>query len=164
MNGKTKGMYLKEFEVRWSDTDANRHLANSAYINFMSHTRMSFLIDQGIDQKTMAKHEIGPVVFFEHVYYFKEVFQGDPVRVSFELGGVSEDGMFFRFIHNFYDKNGRNTAHCEMQGGWMNLETRKLTGLPKHIMELLDSSPKSEDFRILTRADMRSNSKVPKDL
>ncbi|WP_374958619.1 acyl-CoA thioesterase, partial [Gilvibacter sp.] len=56
-------MYLKEFEIRWSDIDANRHLANSAYVNFMSHTRMSFLIDRGIDMKAMAKHQIGPVVF-----------------------------------------------------------------------------------------------------
>ena len=27
-------MFFKEFEIRWSDTDANRHLANSAYINY----------------------------------------------------------------------------------------------------------------------------------
>ena len=40
-------MYLKEFEIRWSDIDANRHLANSAYLNFMSHTRMAFLMELG---------------------------------------------------------------------------------------------------------------------
>ena len=40
-------MHLKEFEVRWSDVDANRHLGNSAYINFMSHTRMSFMSEAG---------------------------------------------------------------------------------------------------------------------
>ena len=50
-------MYFKDFEIRWSDVDANRHLANSAYINFMSHTRMAFLIEQGFDHKTMAIHE-----------------------------------------------------------------------------------------------------------
>ena len=38
-------MYLKEFEVRWNDIDANRHLANSAYINYMSHTRLSFMLE-----------------------------------------------------------------------------------------------------------------------
>ncbi len=157
-------MYLKEFEVRWSDTDANRHLANSAYINFMSHTRMSFLIDQGIDQKTMAKHNIGPVVFFEHVYYFKEVFQGQPVRVSFELGGMSEDGMFFRFIHNFYDAKGHNLAYCEMQGGWMHLQSRKLTGLSESLKDLLATAPKSDDFKILTKQDMRKGTRIPKDL
>ncbi len=36
-------MFVKEFEIRWSDLDANRHMANSAYINFMSHTRMAYL-------------------------------------------------------------------------------------------------------------------------
>lgn len=157
-------MYLKEFEIRWSDIDANRHLANSAYINFMSHTRMSFLIDQGIDQKLMMKHEIGPVVFFEHVYYFKESFQGQPIRVSFELGGISEDGMFFRFIHNFYDANGKNLAHCEMQGAWMNLKTRSLTGLPEELLPLMEEAPKSDDFKILTKKDMRKGGKMPKDL
>jgi len=35
-------MYFKEFDIRWSDIDANRHLANSAYTNFMSHTRMGW--------------------------------------------------------------------------------------------------------------------------
>ncbi|HCO83984.1 MAG TPA: thioesterase, partial [Arenibacter sp.] len=62
-------MYLKEFEIRWSDVDANRHMANSAYLNFMSHTRMSFLLEIGFNQKTMSQNNIGPVVFHEHVYY-----------------------------------------------------------------------------------------------
>ncbi len=157
-------MYLKEFEIRWSDIDANRHLANSAYINFMSHTRMSFLIDQGIDQKIMHKYSIGPVVFFEHVYYFKESFQGQPVRVSFELGGVSEDGMFFRFIHNFYDRKGRNLAYCEMQGAWMNLATRSLTPLPEDLLPLMNDAPKTDDFQILTKESMRKGSRIPVDL
>jgi len=87
-----------------------------------------------------------------------------PIRVSFELGGVSEDGMFFRFIHNFYDSKGRNLAYCEMQGGWVNLETRKLMTLPEDVLRLLDDSPKSDDFKILTKQDMRANSKMPKDL
>ena len=40
--------YFKEFEIRWSDLDANRHLGNSAYTNLMSHTRMSYLFEIGI--------------------------------------------------------------------------------------------------------------------
>lgn len=161
---KTKAMYLKEFEIRWSDIDANRHLANSAYVNFMSHTRMSFLIDQGIDQQVLRKYQIGPVVFNENVFFFKEAFQGMKVRVSFELGGVSEDGTFFKFVHNFYDEKGRNLAYCEMQGGWVNLETRKLTPLPAHLMELLDKSPKTKEFKFLTKEDMRAQGRRPKDL
>ena len=36
-------MFLKEFEIRWNDLDANRHLANIAYISYASDTRMAFL-------------------------------------------------------------------------------------------------------------------------
>ena len=157
-------MYFKEFDIRWSDLDANRHLANSAYINFMSHTRMGFLIDHGIDQRVMMKYDMGPVVFNENVFYFKEVFQGQPIRVSFELGGMSEDGMFFKFVHNFYDHKGRNLTYCEMLGAWMNLKTRKLTPLPEELLPLLDKAPKTEDFKILTKEDMRQSGRMPKDL
>ncbi len=52
-------MYIKQFEVRWNDIDANRHLANSAYINFMSHTRLSFMLENGFGQEQMVEHEIG---------------------------------------------------------------------------------------------------------
>ena len=157
-------MYIKEFEVRWNDLDANRHLANSAYINFMSHTRMAFLMEMGFDQKSLARLQIGPVVFFEHVYYFREVHAGQSVRVSLEVVGMSEDGMYFEFHHNFYDEKGRNLAHCELIGGWISLETRKLISLPEKYLSNFNNMEKPEGFRTLTAADTRKNAKRPQDL
>ncbi len=157
-------MYLKKFEIRWSDVDANRHLANSAYINYMAHTRMSYLAERGFDQKTMARYQMGPVVFHEHMYYFKEVFPGRPVRVSMEVVGLSEDGKFFEFRHDFYDDSGRNFAHCEMMGAWMDLRTRTLIGLPKELMTAFDKEKKAEGFRVLTKKDTRKFAKAPKDM
>jgi acyl-CoA thioester hydrolase len=157
-------MYLKEFEVRWSDVDANRHLANSAYTNFMSHTRMAFLWELGFDQKIMQEQQIGPVVFYEHMYYFKEVFPGRPVKVSLELAGLSKDGMFFEFRHNFYDSKGKNVAHCEMMGAWINLKTRSLTALPDELVKVWSVIEKPEDFRVLTKEDTRKFAKSPRDL
>ncbi|MGB5497951.1 MAG: acyl-CoA thioesterase [Maribacter sp.] len=157
-------MYLKEFEVRWSDVDANRHLANSAYINFMGHTRMAFLMELGFDHKLMAENKIGPVVFYEHTYYFKEVFPGKPVRVSLEVMGMSKDGCFFEFHHNFYDSKGQNVAFCEMMGAWMSLELRQLTGLSKELLERFQQVEKPEEFRVLTKENTRKFAKRPKDL
>ena len=157
-------MYLKEFEVRWSDVDANRHLANSAYTNFMSHTRMAFLMEQGFGHEVMVKNKIGPVVFYEHMYYFKEVFPGKPIRVSLEVMGMSEDGCFFEFHHNFYDTNGKNVAHCEMMGAWISLESRQLIPLSKDLLHRFQQFEKPEDFRILTKEDTRKFAKKPKDL
>lgn len=157
-------MYLKDFEIRWSDVDANRHLANSAYLNYMSHTRMAFLMEIGFDQSTLAKHEIGPVVFYEHIYYFKEAFPGKPIKVSMEIMGMSEDAKFFEFHHNFYNHKGENFAHCEMMGAWMDLKTRKLTGLSEDFLDTFKNVEKAGGFRILTKEDTRKFSKTPKNL
>lgn len=157
-------MYTKEFEIRWSDVDANRHLRNSAYIDYMSHTRMAFMMEAGMNQKSLAKHNLGPVAFYEHMYYFREFFPGQPVYVSLQLKGLSEDGMYFEFLHNFYDKDGRNCARCEMMGGWIDLMSRKLTGLPKEFFEKFDALEKTDDFRILTKENTRKYSQRPKDI
>lgn len=157
-------MFFKEFEIRWSDIDANRHLANSAYINFMSHTRMAYLGLLGFNQKSMAVHNIGPVVFYEHMYYFKEAFAGKPVKVSLEFAGMSKDGMFFEFRHNFYDHNGKNFARCEMMGAWIDLKERKLIGLPDEFLQAFEAMEKTDDFKTLTKEDTRKHVQVPTDM
>jgi acyl-CoA thioester hydrolase len=148
-------MYTKHFEIRWSDLDANMHLANSAYTNFMSHTRMAFFTDNGFNLKILAEHSMSPVVFYEHMYYFKEVFMGQPLKVSLEVSGLSEDGMFFKFHHNFYNYKGENIAHCEMLGAWIDFNSRKLTGLPEKFLTLQANFPKAKNFKILSKEDTR---------
>lgn len=157
-------MYTKQFEIRWSDVDANRHLANSAYTNFMSHTRMAFLIEQGFSMRELAKYNIGPVVFYEHMYYFKEAFLGQAITVSLSVSGLSEDGTLFKFDHNFYNKKGENIAHCEMMGAWIDLKARKMTALPEELLVIADAFPKSEAYKVLTKEDTREKGKMPKNL
>lgn len=161
---KSKKMFLKEFEIRWSDIDANRHLINSAYVNYMSDTRMAFLTGIGFGLSAFVHYGIGPIAFFEHIYYFKEVFHGKPIRVSLEFMGMSADGMFFEFHHNFYDANGKNVAHGEMMGSWIDMEKRSLTVLPKEILDIFNQQEKPDDFKVLTKADTRKYTKVPIDL
>lgn len=157
-------MYIKDFEIRWSDIDANRHLANTAYVNFMSHTRMAFLMENGFGQEDLARENIGPVVFYEHIYYFKEVFAGKPIKVSLQLKGLAEDGMYFEFLHNFYDENGRNFASCEMMGAWIDLKERKLTKLPDALLKNLDSLEHTSDFKMLTKEDTRKYGQRPQNM
>lgn len=157
-------MYKKQFEIRWSDVDANGHLANSAYTNFMSHARMSFFAEQGFSMPEIIKHNLGPVVFYEHMYYFKESFIGTPITVSIEVSGLSENGMFFKFEHNFYNPKGDNLAYCEMLGAWIDLKARKLTNLPLELLNLAKQFPKSETYKTLTKADTRKHNVSPKPM
>lgn len=157
-------MYTKEFEIRWSDIDANKHLANSAYINFMSHTRTDFLKTHGFSLMTLSKAGIGPVVFYEHISYFKESFLSQIITVSLEVSGLSENGTFFKFKHNFYNQKGENLAFCEIFGAWMNLNTRKLAELPTSLLQLANKFPKTEDFKLLTKEDTRASGRRPINL
>ena len=157
-------MYLKDFEIRWSDVDANRHLANSAYVNFMSHTRVAFFDAYNLSLSNLAKFDISPVIFYEHIFYFKEAFLGMPIRVSLEIKGFSEDGMFFMIEHNFYNHKGENLANCELLGAWINLKTRSLSPIPEHLIPELDKFPKSKDFKVLTKEDTRKFGKRPINL
>ncbi|MCH8535768.1 MAG: thioesterase family protein [Flavobacteriaceae bacterium] len=156
--------FTKKFEIRWSDLDANRHLANSAYQNFMSHTRMAFLIESGMSSKQLVKLGLGPVVFYEHIYYFKEIMPEDSVTVSVELKGLSEDGMFFEFVHNLYNQQGKNCARAEMLGAWIDLKSRKLAPLPQDLMNKIKKLEATEDFKVLTQEDTRKHKVYPKDL
>ena len=157
-------MYKKQFEIRWSDVAANGHLANSAYLNFMSHTRVGFLNENGFSLRELVKHGIGPVVFSEQIYYFKESFLEQKVIVSLEVAGLSEDGMFFKFEHNFYNENGKHLATCNIIGAWINLKTRSLTGLPEDLKAKMQSFPKADSFKTLTKNDTRRPGKRPQNL
>lgn len=150
--------------MRWSDLDPNRHMANSAYQNFMSHTRMAFLIENNFGQPEMEQYETGPIIFNENIFYFKEIHQGKPVTVSCEVTGLSEDGSMFSFRHNFYDDKGRNVARGLMAGAWMNLKERRITALHPDLHEKIKHFPRSTDFVILKKSDMRAHGEIPQDL
>lgn len=147
--------FVKKFEVRWSDLDANRHVANSAYVNFMSHTRMCFLEGHGIGQAYLRKHGIGPILFNEEIHYFQEVLANDTVYVDMELHGKSEDSMFVEFSHSLFNSQRKLCVYGKVSVSWIDMRERKLAIPPIEIQELWKKMPKSADFRILTKSDTR---------
>ena len=156
-------MYIKRFEIRWRDLDANKHLGNSSYVDFMSHTRMSFFMEHNINLTDMDAYGIGPIVIHEHIYYFKEIRLGQTVDVSLEVIGMTEDARFVKIGHNFYDLNGKNLAYAEMLFSWIDLKTRRLAVVPEDILNSISSFPRSKDFSFLTKDDLRADGKRPVD-
>jgi len=157
-------MFLKEFEIRWSDLDANRHLANISYITYAGEVRMAFLQSLGLTHQRLTSLGIGPVVFDEHLFYFKEALPDQKISVSTVIAGMSKNGTFFEFEHNFYDKQGLNIARCEMMGGWMNLKTRKLAEIPEELITRFNETNKTLNYKELTNKDTRRWNKTPKNL
>jgi len=151
-------------EIRWSDLDPNQHLANSAYINFMSTTRIKHMFSQGVNYSDLKKWNVGPVALREEIHYFREVFPGKPIFVSHEVIGISEDGSFYSIRHNFYNHKGENFARGIMTGTWINLSTRKITPPNSEISEKLMTKSKSSDFKVIKQEEVRLAHVSPKNI
>ncbi len=157
-------MFLNKMEIRWSDLDPNQHLANSGYMNLMSATRMKYMVMQGIGYQDLKKLNLGPVVLREEIHYFKEVFPGKPIYVSYEIIGASEDGTFYKIRHDFYNYKGGNFARGIMTGTWIDMKTRKITPPSTFIFEKLITKNRGDDFVRLDPKEMRLKNIQPKNI
>ncbi|ROI07777.1 thioesterase [Chryseobacterium sp. H3056] len=143
-----------KFEVRWSDIDANKHLANSSYVEYCAQTRMAFMRTHKMGLKELSYWGIGPVILHERYSFFKEIYADQTVFVTAEISGMSEDASIYQFVHKFYLPDGTHCATAEATGVWIDTMLRKSTTPPDDILEVLEEF-KSDDVKILTRADLK---------
>jgi acyl-CoA thioester hydrolase len=154
-------MYIKELEIRWSDIDANRHVANSAYVNLLSQTRMSFLESHGITQRYFAEHNFGPVVFNEEYHYIKEVHAGSIIKASLELLANNKDYSQIKFAHCIFNHKNELCVYSEAFFGWMDLKARKLIAPPQKLLDLIDHTSHADNHYELPEGIHLKNEKVP---
>ncbi|MCE2756653.1 MAG: acyl-CoA thioesterase [Bacteroidota bacterium] len=142
MNNK----YLKAFEFRWSDVDANQHVMHSKYYEAAAHCRMSFLKEKGITMELLKSLSVGPILFREECSFRRELYGGEIVQVSFELLKAKRDGSRFSTIHEFTKSDGTLAATLHADLAWINTEKRKLTAPPAEVIKMMEDSPKHADF------------------
>src|ERR1700733_7444708 len=91
--------YIKQVEIRWSDLDPNFHLRHSVYYDFGAYCRICFLFDNGITDKVMNEHNIGPILFREECLFKREIIFGDKISIVLKLKSVSADFRKFSMYH-----------------------------------------------------------------
>jgi len=138
--------YSLNFEVRWADMDANRHMRHSAYNDYAAHLRVKLLKAIGLDLASMAKLNFGPVLFREEIIFYRETGMGETVSVDVKLQQSRPDGSRWTFVHEFKKENGKTAARLTVDGAWMDLTTRKLTALPAQYQQSIFEIPLSDDF------------------
>ena len=148
-------VYYHTHEVRWSDIDANRHLANSSYVEYCAQTRMAFMTKHKMGLAELNRWGIGPVILHERFSFFKEMYMGQNVIVSLEIDGFSEDGSIYKFLHRFFLPDGTHCATSEATGVWIDMMLRKSTTPPDDILEVLKEF-KSENFTQMSREDLKN--------
>ncbi|MEN2436310.1 acyl-CoA thioesterase [Weeksellaceae bacterium A-14] len=156
-------VYYHSFEVRWSDIDANRHLANSSYVMYCAQTRMGFMSKHRMGVKELNRWGIGPVILHERYSFFREIYADQKVIVSLEIDGLAEDASIYRFIHKFYLPDGTHCATAEATGVWIDMMLRKMTTPPDDILETL-LPYKTDACKLLVREDIKALPFRPQDV
>ena len=154
-------MYLKDFEIRWSDLDANRHVANSSYVDMLSETRMSYLHEHGVTQQFFEEHGIGPVIFSEEFFYIKEIKAKEKIRISLELLSNTQDGRYIKFAHCIFNADQKLCVYSITFFGWFSLAERKLIEPPAEIQSLFTTMTKAEGYELMTEPVNLKNPKIP---
>jgi acyl-CoA thioester hydrolase len=133
----------------WGDMDANAHMSNVAYMNKCVDSRMSFFTQNGFPATEFARRRIGPVVRRDEIDYYREVALLESITVTLALGGYAPDGSRFRLVNEVVRADGKVAARVRTEGGWLDLEARKLIAPPPEIMAALQRLSRSDDFEEL---------------
>ena len=138
--------YVKSFEFRWSDVDANQHVMHSKYYEAAAHCRMSFLKEYGITMELLSSLSTGPILFREECIFRRELYGGEIITVSFQLIKAKRDGSRFSAVHEFKKSDGTLAATLYADLAWLDTVKRKLTTPPTEVLKMMENSPKHPDF------------------
>ncbi len=144
-------MVTNQFETRvlWSHVDANRHVRHSAYADFCAQARINILEAAGFGMEMLQSVGLGPILFREELQYLREIRPGDNVKVITYLTRLNASGSRWSFRHELYTGDGSKVAIVNVDGAWIDLQKRKLTGLPEQLIKSFDAMPRSEDFEVI---------------
>ena len=159
-NMNQSGAFEAHFSIRWADLDANRHVRNTIFSEFATHTRFRMLEARGFPQQRFEAMRFGPVMFREEIRYRRELVFGDQATVSVLAAGLSEDGSQWRVHQEVTRADGKQAAVLRIDGAWIDLASRRLIAPPPELLDLLRGLPRTEDFETL-RSVLRSAADSP---
>lgn len=138
--------YIKTFELRWADVDANLHVMHSKYYEIGAHTRMSFLSEKGCTHDVMKELKIGPILFREECVFKREINAGEMIHVNMLLTKCRRDGSRWSVRHELKKEDGTIAALINADLAWFDVIKRKLT-IPAMAAALIEKTPKADDFK-----------------
>ncbi len=141
--------FERDFQVAWAQLDSNGHMANTAYLDVVVDVRFLYFAQCGFPPAEFAKRRIGPVVRRDEVDYRRELRLLDPFRVDLRIAGLSEDASHFVIVNEVRRGDGELAARVTTEGGWFDLEARRLVAPPEGLAGALRALDRIEGFRPL---------------
>ena len=121
--------YFKQIEIRWSDLIPNFHLRHSAYYDFGTYCRISFMNEHGLTPQLIMYNHISPVIFREECVFKREIKFDGEVKINLPMGKATQDFSRLSMVHEVF-KNDILSAVITVDGAWMDTIKRKFTYPP----------------------------------
>jgi len=144
--------YTLEFNTKWADFDANRHMRHTAYNDYAAEVRIRYFAFAGHSVNMIATDGIGPILFTENTSFRKEIHMGETITANARLLGLSKDKGKWKIRHEVFNQDGKLAATIDVYGAWIDLHKRKLTLLPEKYATLFDKMEKTDNFEVIQRS------------
>jgi acyl-CoA thioester hydrolase len=139
-------MFEARFQVAWGDVDYNRHMANTAFLDYAAQTRFLQLTAAGFGPDAFEAHGLGPVVMKDEISYRRELKLLDVFSVQFLAGGMNPDRSRFILVNRFVNEAGKLCAELRSHGVWFDLAVRKPVEPPPGLRAAMESLERVEDY------------------
>ena len=146
--------YVKEYPVLWRDLDPNQHMRASAYFDYATTARVEALADLSLSMAILLKEGFGPVILKESIEYKREFHLNDILQVGVEVVRATVNKNRWVIRHNIYNKRtGKLSCIIHVDGGWIDIQERKLLKECPTLLNVFFDQLKAEDFKIMGMRD-----------
>jgi acyl-CoA thioester hydrolase len=142
-------MYEVQFEVGWFDCDANRHLKNTAFLEYAIESRFRYFNENGFPASAFAEHRIGPVVVRDEIVYRRELHLLEKFKVQFLSAGVNGSGTRNLVVNRIVKADGELAAEVRSMIVWFDLAQRKVRVPPPQLAAAIAALPHTQDYAAL---------------
>ena len=115
-------------------TDRNGHVSEVGYLTVANFAYWQICDQVGL-LKLYTQYNISGIVFDTHMEFKKEVFEGEKVMINLTFTIKNDVRKIVRLL-NIQDSNNRLVVKITSNGGFLDLEKRKIVEPPKPILDV----------------------------
>ena len=115
-------------------TDRNGHVSEVGYLTVANFAYWQICDQVGL-LKLYTQYNISGIVFDTHMEFKKEVFEGEKVMINLTFTIKNDVRKIVRLL-NIHDSNNRLVVKITSNGGFLDLEKRKIVEPPKPILDV----------------------------
>ena len=115
-------------------TDRNGHVSEVGYLTVANFAYWQICEQVGL-LKLYNRYNISGIVFDTHMEFKKEVFEGEKVMINLTFTIKNDVRKIVRLL-NIQDSNNRLVVKITSNGGFLDLEKRKIVEPPKPILDV----------------------------